>query len=302
MELKEAVDMFLDDQIETTRASYIYPLKYLVAWIGEAKEVDQIRPSMLLEYQNSSLKKRTFSPATLNKHVKTIKTLFNWLVKIDEIAKSPAHALKVKRLPMYVSRDKAITDEEYALLLDYTRWKPRDHALLLFLADTGCRVGGAAGLKISDLDLKNRRGVVTEKGDKTRPVRYGPRCAAALAAWLLRRPRSAGPYLFSSTADPIKADNISLIIRRLCVKVGIRVLSGHSFRHRKGHQLADQKTPITLAARFLGHSDPNVTAMHYYPADWESAEQEGDKTMTPSDLDLHGKRPIIHLDQLRKIE
>lgn len=302
MELKEAVNLFLDDQRETTRESYIYPLRYLVEWMGGAREIGDIRPSMLLEYVHKSLQKRKYAPATERKHVKTIKTLFNFLVKIDELDKSPARALKIKRLPMYISRDKAITDDEYALLLDYTRWKPRDHALILFLADTGCRIGGAAGLKVSDLDLVNRRGVVTEKGDKTRPVRYGPRCAAALGAWLLRRPRSAGPYVFSSTADPIKADNISQIVRRLCAKVGIRVLSGHAFRHRKGHQLADQKTPITLAARFLGHSDPNVTAMHYYPADWESAEREGDKTMTPSDLYPRETKPVIKLDDHRKAE
>lgn len=302
MELKEAIDLFLESQKETTRQSYKYPLQYLEKWIGGAKDIEDIRPSMLLEYLNRSLQKRGFAPATERKHIKTIKTLFNWLVNIDELEKSPARALKVKRLPMYISRDKAITDDEYALLLDYTRWKPRDHALILFLADTGCRIGGAAGLKVSDLDLPNRRGFVTEKGDKRRPVRYGPRCAAALAAWLLRRPRTAGPYVFSRTANAIKADNISLMIRRTCVKVGIRVLSGHAFRHRKGHQFADQKTPITLAARFLGHSDPNVTANHYYPSDWESAEREGDKTMTPPDLYPREQKPVIRLDDRRKAE
>lgn len=302
MELKEAINLFLDDQRETTRESYIYPLRYLVEWMGESREIGDIRPSMLLEYVHKSLQKRKFAPATERKHVKTIKTLFNFLVKIDELDKSPARALKIKRLPMYISRDKAITDDELALLLAYTRWKPRDHALILFLADTGCRIGGASGLKVSDLDLPNRRGVVTEKGDKTRPIRYGPRCAAALATWLLRRPRSAGPYVFSRGADPIKADNISLIVRRLCKGAGIRVLSGHAFRHRKGHQLADQKTPITLAARFLGHSDPNVTAMHYYPADWDSAEREADKTMTPSDLYPREQKPVIKLDDHRKAE
>jgi hypothetical protein len=64
--------------------------------------------------------------------------------------------------------------------------------------------------------------------------------------------------------------------------------------------LADQKTPITLAARFLGHSDPMVTANHYYPADWESAEKEGDKTMTPSDLQMRDLPPIITLKDQRR--
>jgi integrase len=143
---------------------------------------------------------------------------------------------------------------------------------------------------------------VTEKGDKTRWVRFGPLCAIALARWQLVRPRSAGPYLFSSTAQPIKADNISLMIRRACVKVGIRVLSGHSFRHRKGHLLADQKTPITLAATILGHSDPMVTAHHYYPSDMESAWIESDKTMTTPDLRPRDLPPIIQFEPHRKVQ
>lgn len=302
MDLKKAISLFQNNQRETTRQSYKYPLQYLMLYIGEARPVESIKPEHLIEYHHESLKPRNLAVATERKHLKTIKTLFNWLVQLDVIVKSPARILKVKRLPMYIERDKAMTDEELAALLDYTRYKPRDYALILFLADTGCRIGGAAGLKISDVDLVNRRGKVTEKGDKTRPVRFGPMCAAAIAKWLLARPHGAGPYVFSRTADPIKADNISQMIRRTCVKVGIRVLSGHSLRHRKGHQFADQGTAITLAARYLGHSDPMVTAMHYYPADWESAEREGDKTLTAFDLQPREIKPIINLDEHRKAQ
>lgn len=297
MELRKAVNLFQGDQTDTTRESYEYPFKYFVEYVGEKCDVRTILPEHLLEYQQKFLKKKRYAPATERKHVKTLKTFFNWLVKLGKIDKSPAAILKVKRLPLYVDRDKAITDDEYGLLLDYCRWKPRDYALLLFLADTGCRIGGAAGLKVSDLDLKNRRGKVTEKGGKTRPVRYGPLCAAAIAAWLLRRPRRSGPYVFGRKGEYMKPDNISLMIRRACRAVGIRVLSGHAFRHRKGHKLADQKTPITLAATILGHSDPMVTAHNYYPGDWESAERESDKTMTTGDIRPVEPKPPINLDE-----
>lgn len=301
MNLKKAVDLFQGNQRDTTRQSYKYPLQYLMDYFGPDRPVETIKPEHLIEYHQSSLKPRRFAPATERKHLKTIKTLFNWLVDLDVVEKSPARILKIKRLPLYVSRDKAITDEEFALLLDYVRWKHRDYALLLFLADTGCRIGGAAGLRVADLDLPNHRARVTEKGDKTRWVRFGPMCSVALSRWLLLRPRK-GPYIFSSTTAPLKADSISLMIRRACVKVGIRVLSGHSFRHRKGHLLADQKTPITLAATILGHSDPMITAHHYYPSDMESAWAESDKTMTTPDLKPRDLPPILHLKEHRKAQ
>jgi integrase/recombinase XerC len=300
MQLSKAVKLFLEDQRETTRQSYKYPLRYLVAWMGEARLVETIKPEHLLEYHHESLRPRGYAPATERKHLKTIKTLFNWLVNLDLIVKSPARVLKVKRLPLYIERDKAMTDEELGLLLDYTRWKFRDHALILFLADTGGRIGGAAGLKVGELDLENHRARVTEKGDKTRPVHFGPLCAAAIARWLLVRPVKSGLYVFSTTAAPMKADNISLMIRRACARVGIRTLSGHSLRHRKGHQFADQKTPITLAATYLGHTDPMVTAHHYYPADWESARSEGAKLVATQDLRPRELPAIIDLNERRK--
>lgn len=305
MELKKAIKLFQDDQRESTRESYKYPLKYFVAWMGEARPVETIKPENILEYHHEFLRGKGYAPATENKHLKTLKTLFNWLVKIDVIDKSPARVLRIKRLPMYVERDKAMTDEELAKLLDHIMHHPRkprlyrrrDYALVSFLADTGCRIGGAAGLLMKHLDLENRRARVTEKGEKTRPVRLGVATCAALARYLLMRPISAGPYVFSTTEEPLNPDTISLMLRRLCKQVGIRVLSGHSLRHRKGHQLADNHVAPSIAATALGHSDPVTTLQNYYPADWATAEMELDKLVIPSEMKAEPK-PVIDLQDI----
>ena len=78
----------------------------------------------------------------------------------------------------------------------------------------------------------------------------------------------------------MKPENVSLIIRRAAQLAGVRVLSSHSLRHRKGHQLADSRIAPSIAATVLGHSDVVITLQHYYPADWESAEQAMRELMT----------------------
>lgn len=279
MNLGKAVNLFLGDYKPSTRESYKHALLMLVDYLGEDHPVERIRPASLLEFHHDRLVPRGYADATLRKHIKTVKTFFNWLVRMDEIDKTPAHIIKAKRLPMYVSRDKAMTDDELAVLLDYLRFKPRDYALVLFLADTGCRIGGAANCKVEDLDLTRRTGRVTEKGEITRPVRYGVLCAVAIERWLAVR-KNKGEYVFSRGYKPMKADNISLMLRRACKVVGIRTLSGHSLRHRKGHQLADARVAPSIAATALGHSDPTITLMHYYPADWASAERALDELVT----------------------
>jgi integrase len=60
----------------------------------------------------------------------------------------------------------------------------RDRALLLFLADTGCRVGGLVGLTLSDLKVRRRWALVTEKFDKSRLVFFPEVTAEALRDWL----------------------------------------------------------------------------------------------------------------------
>jgi integrase/recombinase XerD len=60
----------------------------------------------------------------------------------------------------------------------------RDRALLLFLADTGCRVGGVVGLTLADLNVQRRWAVVTEKFDKSRSVFFSEVTAEALREWL----------------------------------------------------------------------------------------------------------------------
>lgn len=271
MKLTKAIELFLNEKLPVTKESYFYILRDMQNFLGPARPVDSIKPEHLVEYTND-VNSRNYSPITVRRYTKTVKTFFNWVVNLELIDKSPARVLKLRKVSDYVPPEKAMTDDELAKLLDFAKWKPRDFALILFLADTGCRAGGASGLKLDDLDLPHCRATVTEKGDKTRPVAYGEACARAIGLWLIKRSRKAGCYLFSSTQSPVKPGNISQIVRRNCLKCGLRSLGSHSLRHRKGHQLADARIAPSVAATAMGHEDARITIEHYYPHDWERAE------------------------------
>lgn len=274
MKLKSAAKLFLDSYPNLgTRRAYEQCLEPLFGIVSPDEDVKGVSAIHLIQF-SQLVEKQKWAAATKRKHIKGIKTFFNWLVNYELIDKSPAKAIKTKRLETYISRDKAMTQDELDELLAYVRYKPRDYALVLFLADTGCRAGGAAGLRVEDIDFKRLSAKVTEKGDKTRNVVFGSETANALRVWLLQRKLGAGPYVFNRNGVRMNADNISLVIRRACNKIGIRSLGAHTLRHRKGHQLADQKVAPSIAATALGHSDPIITLQNYYPADWETAEKE----------------------------
>jgi integrase len=225
----------------------------------------------MIQYQNH-LDQRDLADATIRRNTKTIKAFFNWCVRAELIDKSPANAIKARKISTKVARDKAMTDEEFEAILDYVKWKPRDYALILFLADTGCRAGGAAGLTTDHLNLPEHIAIVTEKGDRTRPVSFGHECASAISIWLLQRPGGEGDYVFSRTGRRLQSASISQVVERACLRVLGRSRGSHSLRHRKGHQMADSGVAVTIAARVLGH-DSELTTLMYYPNDWGRARK-----------------------------
>ena len=100
------------------------------------------------------------SSTTVHKNVKMIKGFFKWCVDRGYLSESPADFLVNKRPVRPLGQGKACTDEELELLLAAARFKPRDLALLTLLAESGCRAGEAAKLKLADLELDHRVGLI----------------------------------------------------------------------------------------------------------------------------------------------
>lgn len=300
MNLGDAIALFLGEHIASTQHAYKQGLYSMRDHLGPARELADVRPELLIEYVQVVIRRRGYAAATEQKHIKSIKVFFNWCVSLGLIDKSPAKVVRGKRLSRAVDRSKAMTDEELHTLLESLRFKPRDFALILFLADTGCRRGGAAGLRLKDVDWEKLIAVVTEKGSKTRMVAFGEKCADAIVRWLAFRGEHRAlkdTYIFSHDGHRMDANNVSLIIRRACKVAGVRVLSSHSLRHRKGHQLADARIAPSIAATALGHSDPMITLTYYYPGDWDSAERALRELKTDPDVAPESSPKVVRFKE-----
>ncbi len=276
--LERAVNLFLGDYKASSARAYRQGLNLLMDELDDGILLVDVTPVHIVVFATGVLRGGRFAAATRFKHLKTIKTFFNFCVRMSFIDKSPAQAVKNTRPARRITREKAMTDAELDAILKVLNRKtiPRDYALVIFLADTGCRAGGAAGLRLRDVDFTTKTAVVTEKGDKQRKVAFSTRCAEAIQRWFNYRTRHYAvkdDYVFSRDGLPACSPNISLIIRRACRAAGVRVLSSHSLRHRKGHQFADARIAPSIAATALGHSDVSITLSFYYPSDWETAEQ-----------------------------
>ncbi len=288
MLLSEAIQALLvatraDGRSERTVDSYEQRLRDFLAFLGD-RPVDQItvhdvrgyaahlrsRKERYVDHPARERKSGGLSPFTVASHLRAVKRLFNWLVEEEIIAESPARRVK---LPKPGRREpKAISREDFLKLLKASEgdelWQRRARALLLFLADTGCRRGGVEYLRVDDIDLEQRLARVTEKGNKTRLVPFSEVTREALEAWLEVRPENKGPWLFTSLGpkgkDRLTGDGIRQVLDRLARRAGVKgPVNPHSFRHAFAREYLLNGGDLATLADLLGHSTVQVTWEYY---------------------------------------
>ena len=175
---------------------------------------------------------------------------------------------------------KALSHDEMRRILQAAQKHPRDYALVLFLADTGCRVGGLCSLCLRDLDIERRRAVVREKGKggkrKARMVFFTGITAQALKEWLeVRCPEPGVEHVFvglrgRSSGKPLTRSGVYQILKRIARSTGVNRFNPHAFRHAFARDLLQNGADLSTVSQLMGHRDVQVTARFY--ARWSDEE------------------------------
>jgi len=144
----------------------------------------------------------------------------------------------------------------------------RDRAMVLFLADTGARVGGMCGLQLGDLDLQTRTAHVTEKDGRPRPLFFTQVTAQALQTWLEARPEDRGPWVFvglgNRSKGALRPDSVARILRERAESAGIEGrVNPHAFRHGFAREFLLNGGNLATLADILGHSNVQTTKDFY---------------------------------------
>ena len=192
---------------------------------------------------------------------------FSWLVEEGLLERNPATRLELPQLPDDPPKDIAY-DDMVRILEVAQAVGAREYALISFLADTGCRVAGAAGLRLSDLDLERGRALVREKGKggngKSRYVFLKKRTVEALETWLSIRPPDKGDGVFVGLRGPLTESGIYQVVRRVAKTAGIQGrFNPHSFRHGWARGALRNGADINDVSHVLGHSSIVVTSRFY---------------------------------------
>jgi site-specific recombinase XerD len=283
MKLTDAIDALClatiaDGRSPRTVEDYRQKLRPLVAFLGD-REIDQVstndlrrfvadlrgRESRWLDHPNRPETAGGLSPASIAGNVRAVKRLFNFLQDDGLLATNPAARLKGSKPKR--GEPKGIGREDLRRLLSATAGDApnlvRNRAILLFLADTGCRVGGLVGLRLVDVDMEGRTALLVEKGEKARRVPFSEPTAAALSRWLAMRPEGETVFCHLETGARLDPQAVREVLRRLAVTAGATgPVNPHSFRHAFAREFIISGGDMGSLADLLGHADISTT--------WES--------------------------------
>jgi integrase/recombinase XerD len=150
----------------------------------------------------------------------------------------------------------------------------RDHAVLLFLYNSGARASEVAQLKIGDLDLSDfrRSGAasvkILGKGGKTRYCPLWPTTATELMRLTANRLPSE-PVFLNRRAQPMTRFGIYKIVGRYAKKAGNELpsinnkrVSPHTMRHTAATHLLRGGVDINTVREWLGHVSLDTTNIY----------------------------------------
>lgn len=250
-DLRILITLWLDElpyrHAADTVRSYRSSCKTFVDFLeghGHPLSTEQVTPRDIRQFL-ASVRAAGRKPGTVTKHYNVIDQLFKYAVGEEWITVSPFATLTAPPAPLQpvpiVSRDPLMK------LLAACRGKSfldrRDTAIVIFLLDTGCRASELIGLRLSDIDLVQRRIEVTGKGGRVRHIAPGSRNIRAVALYLRARSthKLAGKTdrLWIGRRGPLTVSGLAKLLSTRCAAAGIDHVHPHQFRHTFAHNWMD---------------------------------------------------------------
>ena len=227
-----------------------------------SKPVQQITTDDLREYLAYLVDERHLMDNSVQAHINTLRSFFSWLVDEDNIRKSPMRKIKSLKIDKLRSRQ-PLTAEQLELVRDGCRGY-KEKALVEFLVSSGCRVSEVAGLRVDDIDWRDRKCKVIGKGNKERTVYFSVRAKLMLQLYIAER--RGGEALFASSRapyEPLTDRGIEKMISKLGKRIGMeRPLYPHLMRHTFASHALNCGMELTIIQHLLGHSDPKTTLIY----------------------------------------
>jgi len=267
-----------------TREAYLAAVTAFLAWLaardagpGDALLAPRARDLAAREYKRYMKVGRGLSPASVNQALAGMDHLFRFLglgaaiVRREELPRSAPRALNV--------------EQQRVLLQAAEESTARDRAIVALLLFTGLRLSEAAALRLADVRISARKGLVvvrSGKGDAYREVELNALVRAMLDEWVAQRAKIAQEgetsFFVSRSGSALSSRSVDLAVRRVAARARLE-LSAHVLRHTFVTGLVRAGNDLVLVAELAGHRRLETTRRYSLPS-------KADRQRAVSDLEI----------------
>ncbi len=202
-------------------------------------------------------RKADVSPASVNRELACLKTIFAKAVEWGKIPENPVKA--VKKFKENNVKERILNGAEARKLLECAAAGIRP--VLIVALNTGMRRNEILSLKWRGVDFV--KGFILIEDSKSGKSRKVPMNAAVFET-LKALPRSSEHVFFNpETKDHIK--DIKTAFRAACVRAEIKGLRLHDLRHTAASKMIEAGVDLVTVSRILGHSTIQMTMRYAHP-------------------------------------
>lgn len=269
-----------------TQRSYRDTLRLLLPFVARSarRRIDQLRIEDLSavrirQFLQELEEKRACGAATRNQRLAAIRS-FSRFIALHSPACLLWHseikniASKKVATPLVTYLEKSEIDAMLAASKTAKSQRGRDHALLLFMYNTGARADEVAHVRISDIDLgstpsRDRSSVLIHgKGNKTRRCPLWASTVNSLRQ--LMGERSSTELIFMNRCgQPLTRFGIRSLVKRYAAKaatvlpsIAKKRVSPHTLRHTTATHLLRAGVDINTIRAWLGHVSLSTTNIY----------------------------------------
>jgi integrase/recombinase XerD len=254
-----------------TAAAYRRDLAKFAEWLA-GRDPTRLTIRDLADFP-AWLNKRGLAPASIARHVVSLKVFFRYLQLEGVMRENLAELLGTQRLWTRVPKVLSVELVDRMLACpgpDEPLWR-RDRALLELLYATGCRASEVSNLPLADVHLDERYCTCRGKGDRERIVPLNARAADAIRDYLaherpaLAEQSQAAPrwLLLSRRGQRLRRERIWELVKRYAIGAGAPASIGpHTLRHSFATHLVAGGADLRQVQEMLGHASITTTQIY----------------------------------------
>ena len=219
--------------------------------------------NFIIHLNNQKLSKRS-----INRKISTLKSFYNFLLRISEIKISPLEGISM--LKFYAEKQIPFSEEEMKhllLILEEAQVELLDKLIIEVLYQTGMRRAELCNLPLENVNFLRNEIVVIGKGNKERIVPISPDLSKVLKIYYLehRKPTAeAEKYFFvSSKGKKITEKFVYLMVTSYLSQVSLKEKkSPHILRHSFATHVLNGGAEISKVKKIMGHASLASTQVY----------------------------------------